>query len=227
MTQFTPEQLASLLAVLGLSPPDTQTTTCDTPGTSPDGNSATSVGKDTLHSFYCFNCGFPNVVSVNAICASNTNVEPSRRALVQADCHPVTSTPSSASTTPTPATQPTTAPAPPSSPTVPDANDNSPAPTAPAAVAAPAPTSPTVVTALQATVMQGPSVPGSSVVSPSDGPWYTVSKGLAIGVFCGWQTVSPLVTGVGRACYFRHSSQAAAQEAFNQALAAGAVEVLH
>lgn len=41
------------------------------------------------------------------------------------------------------------------------------------------------------------------------------------------QNVSPLVTGIGRACYFRHSSQAATQEAFNQAVVTGTVEVLH
>ncbi len=44
-------------------------------------------------------------------------------------------------------------------------------------------------------------------------------------LFCR-QTVSNLVTGVGRACFFRHGTRTAAEAAFNEALAAGAVEIL-
>ncbi|PBK64757.1 hypothetical protein ARMSODRAFT_1023019 [Armillaria solidipes] len=80
------------------------------------------------------------------------------------------------------------------------------------------------------TVSQGsaPSVAGPSVqanVGP-DGPWYAITKGWSIGVFHNWQNVSPLVTGVGRSCFSRYPTQAAALAAFNEAVSAGAVEVL-
>ncbi|SJL00985.1 uncharacterized protein ARMOST_04299 [Armillaria ostoyae] len=74
-----------------------------------------------------------------------------------------------------------------------------------------------------------PVVPQSAMASISsgrDGPWYVVSKGQDVGVFHGWQQVSNLVTGVGRACFFRCLMCAAAQASFNEALATGAVEIL-
>ncbi|SJL12492.1 uncharacterized protein ARMOST_15919 [Armillaria ostoyae] len=210
MTQFTPEQLASMLAALGISAESAPTARDTSEAPSPN-NDVTCVVGGVLHSFYCFNCAFPNVVPVNAVPASFAVVQPPLRA--QANRSPA-AMPSSTSTARMPTVQPTVAPA--STPTVSVPDVNAPAPTALAASAA-----------LQTNALQGPSVPGPSTVSASDGSWYTVSKGLAVGVFRGWQNVSPLVTGVGRACYFRHSSQAAAQEAFNQAVATGAVEVLH
>lgn len=40
------------------------------------------------------------------------------------------------------------------------------------------------------------------------------------------QNVSPLVTGVGQACFSHYPTQAAALATFNEAVSAGAVEVL-
>ncbi|KAK0476288.1 hypothetical protein EDD18DRAFT_1366586 [Armillaria luteobubalina] len=79
-----------------------------------------------------------------------------------------------------------------------------------------------------------PSVPatGSSVDAAAtattgpDGPWYSIIKGRAVGVFRGWQNVTPLVTGVSRSCYLRHPTQAAAQAAFKEAIMSGSTEVL-
>ncbi|KAK0237355.1 hypothetical protein EDD85DRAFT_953354 [Armillaria nabsnona] len=72
-----------------------------------------------------------------------------------------------------------------------------------------------------------------SIASPSvqanigpDGPWYAITKGRSIGVFHNWQNVSPLVTRVGRSCFSRYPTQAAALAMFNEAVSAGAVEVL-
>ncbi len=133
-------------------------------------NDATRVVGGVLHSFYCFNCAFPNVVPVNAVPTSFAVVQPPLRA--QANHSPATM-PSSTSTACMPTVQPTIAPA--STPTVSVPDVDAPAPTASAASAA-----------LQTDTSQGPSILGPSAVSASDGPWYTVSKGLAVGVFRGW-----------------------------------------
>ncbi|KAF9065625.1 hypothetical protein BDP27DRAFT_1424603 [Rhodocollybia butyracea] len=65
-----------------------------------------------------------------------------------------------------------------------------------------------------------------SSAAPNVKRWYTVTKGTAVGVFSSWATVSPLVTGVSRAVYFRLASHGEASATFNSALAHGDVEVL-
>ncbi|KAK0437743.1 uncharacterized protein EV420DRAFT_1651723 [Desarmillaria tabescens] len=202
MTQFTLEQLASVLAALGITPPEATPTTHN-PDSPVNDKKAASTVEVPLHSFYCFNCAFPNVVPVNAIPITTAVVQPARHgsAPVRRDS-PLTGLPSTSPVS-APMAQATVAPAPASSPTT--------------------TTDPTTV----APTIQGSSIPGPSTVRASEGPWYAVSKGLAVGVFQGWQNISPLVTGVCRACYFHHSSQAAAQEAFNQAVATATVEILH
>ncbi|KAK0436070.1 uncharacterized protein EV420DRAFT_1487663 [Desarmillaria tabescens] len=73
----------------------------------------------------------------------------------------------------------------------------------------------------------GPSQPTPlAATGGPDGPWYVVSKGRAMGVYRGWQNVSNLVTGIGTACFFHHGTRATAEATFNEALAAGAVEIL-
>ncbi|OBZ68739.1 hypothetical protein A0H81_11113 [Grifola frondosa] len=69
-------------------------------------------------------------------------------------------------------------------------------------------------------LISGPPIPSTSE------RWYAVTRGRQVGVFEGWSNVSPLVTGVSFAIAQRYSSQAAAQAAFNAALAAGTVVVL-
>ncbi|KAK0479476.1 hypothetical protein EDD18DRAFT_1364174 [Armillaria luteobubalina] len=79
-----------------------------------------------------------------------------------------------------------------------------------------------------------PSIPatGSSVDAATtgttgpNGPWYSVSKGRAVGIFRGWQNVTPLVTGVSQSCYLHHPTQAAAQAAFKEAIMGGSTKVL-
>ncbi|KAK0216562.1 hypothetical protein EDD85DRAFT_962341 [Armillaria nabsnona] len=147
MTQFTLEQLASMLATLGISA-ESASTAHDTSEAPSPNNDATRVVGGVLHSFYCFNCAFPNVVPINAIPASFAVVQPPLRA--QANRSPA-ATPSSTSTACMPTVQPTITPA--STPTisVPDVN-------------APAPTVPATLAALQTDALQGPSVPGPSAV---------------------------------------------------------------
>ncbi|KAK0457089.1 uncharacterized protein EV420DRAFT_1644244 [Desarmillaria tabescens] len=202
MTQFTPEQLASVLAALGIMPPEATPTTHN-PDSPVNDKKAASMVEVPLHSFYCFNCAFPNVVPINAIPVATTIIQPACHgsAPVRRDS-PLTGL-LSTSLVSAPMAQATVAPAPASS---------------PATAADPTTVTPTI---------QGSSIPGPSTVRASEGSWYAVSKGLAIGVFQGWQNVSPLVTGVCRACYFCHSSQAATQEAFNQAVVTATVEILH
>ncbi|KAF8160177.1 hypothetical protein BJ912DRAFT_1069604 [Pholiota molesta] len=64
-----------------------------------------------------------------------------------------------------------------------------------------------------------------NTVRPSEA-FYVVTIGLQVGVFTHWHIVQPLVSGVSGACYRRYSSQAAAQAAFDEALAAGLVMVV-
>ncbi|PBK94136.1 hypothetical protein ARMGADRAFT_1029955 [Armillaria gallica] len=201
MSQFTSEQLASALAALGISPASDATTIHEASvmPKSPATRSLSTV-EGHLQSFYCFNCSFPNVVPVIAIPAS---VQPSHHSpAVASHAHGLMVT--AASIIPLP--QPPVTPAPAALPTTESADMVS------------TPTLPPPST---------PPVASGSMPAATDGPWYTVSKGLSIGVFKGWQTVRPLVTGVGHACYFHHVSQAAASEAFNEALTMGTVEVLH
>ncbi|SJL17556.1 uncharacterized protein ARMOST_21108 [Armillaria ostoyae] len=97
---------------------------------------------------------------------------------------------------------------------------------APAVQPAQAPVAPPPVVSAPAPT-PSPSQPAAlTAAAGPDGPWYVVSKGRSVGVFRGWQTVSNLVTGVGRVCFFRHGTRAAAEAVFNEALAAGTVEIL-
>ncbi|KAG1809743.1 hypothetical protein EV424DRAFT_1542933 [Suillus variegatus] len=58
--------------------------------------------------------------------------------------------------------------------------------------------------------------------------WYVVTVGRETGVFQGWHNVHPHVIGVPGACYGRHSSLAAAQTAYSEAINDGGVmEVPH
>ncbi|KAJ7592394.1 hypothetical protein C8J56DRAFT_885560 [Mycena floridula] len=56
--------------------------------------------------------------------------------------------------------------------------------------------------------------------------YYVVTKGINVGTFDDWADVSPLVTGVSRAIYFKAKSATAAREAYDAAFAKGNVEVL-
>ncbi|RXW19002.1 hypothetical protein EST38_g6846 [Candolleomyces aberdarensis] len=58
---------------------------------------------------------------------------------------------------------------------------------------------------------------------PSEDLWYIVTIGLEVGVFQGWQSVLPFVSGVSGACYKKHLSKEAAHIAFAKALAASKV----
>ncbi|KAF8867796.1 hypothetical protein BD779DRAFT_1685313 [Infundibulicybe gibba] len=108
-----------------------------------------------------------------------------------------------------------------------------PSPTAPSAPCATALPTPSAVTSSApcATPPSAPStaplacVPSSSAL-PTD-RWYTVTVGQQVGVFSGWSTVAPLVISVSGACFMRHSSQAAAIDAFNHAVASGAVRIVN
>ncbi|KAF8688772.1 hypothetical protein AX14_003414 [Amanita brunnescens Koide BX004] len=61
---------------------------------------------------------------------------------------------------------------------------------------------------------------------PAHGSWYMVSSGLAVGVFCGWHIVSPLIIGVSSACFKKYPSEAMATAAFEEAQAAGVVNTV-
>ncbi|KAJ8593717.1 hypothetical protein M405DRAFT_839047 [Rhizopogon salebrosus TDB-379] len=55
--------------------------------------------------------------------------------------------------------------------------------------------------------------------SSASSRWYTVTAGHVTGVFQGWHNVHPHVIGVPGACFGRHPSRAAAEEAYAQAQA--------
>ncbi|KAJ7580798.1 hypothetical protein C8J56DRAFT_1057752 [Mycena floridula] len=61
---------------------------------------------------------------------------------------------------------------------------------------------------------------------PPSTTYYVVTKGTNVGTFDDWADVSPLVTGVSRAVYFKAKSATAAREAYDAAFAKGNVEVL-
>ncbi len=127
-----------------------------------------STVEGHLQSFYCFNCAFPNVVPVIAIPAS---VQPSRHGPAVANhAHGLMVRPLSTSMAPlaqataasiAPPPQPPVTPAPAASPTTESAD----------AVSTPTPP---------------PPVASGSTSVATDGPWYTVSKGLSVGIFKGW-----------------------------------------
>ncbi|KAF5379420.1 hypothetical protein D9615_006532 [Tricholomella constricta] len=58
------------------------------------------------------------------------------------------------------------------------------------------------------------------------GPWYTITRGRRVGVFSGWDTVSPLVVGVSGACYNRKASRAQAKMVFARAVRDGNVSII-
>ncbi|SJL09507.1 uncharacterized protein ARMOST_12885 [Armillaria ostoyae] len=204
MTQFNLEQLSAALSALGISVPKMDAP----PALDVRANASPDVAAGPLFSIYCSNCAYPNMVPTSAVPMLMGIPLPCPRSGGQSS-PTTTRVPSApnlsnhlnhirpAHSASAPAVQPAQAPVAP-----------------PPVVSAPAPTpSPSQPAAL--TAAAGP-----------DGPWYVVSKGRSVGVFRGWQTVSNLVTGVGRVCFFRHGTRAAAEAAFNEALAAGAVEIL-
>ncbi|KAK0466894.1 uncharacterized protein EV420DRAFT_1474312 [Desarmillaria tabescens] len=202
MTPITTEQLVAALATLGIRPSASGPAVRDA-----HNNNSSEVVEGPLHSFYCLNCAYPNVISLNAI-PTLIAIANHHKALPSASPAPRSSVQPSA----------------PSAGVAP-ASAGTPATSASASqVAANAPPS-------THAVHQGSAPP--SITSPSvqanvgpDGPWYTITKGRAIGVYSGWQNVTPLVTGVGRACFFRYPTQAAAQAAFDEAVCTGVVEIL-
>ncbi|KAJ2913843.1 hypothetical protein MD484_g6554, partial [Candolleomyces efflorescens] len=66
--------------------------------------------------------------------------------------------------------------------------------------------------------------PDQAVYANADAArYYTVTRGLRVGVFEGWPRVSPYVTGVQRAVYSRHRTLQEAYDAYCIAYAHGAV----
>ncbi|KAF9064825.1 hypothetical protein BDP27DRAFT_1425411 [Rhodocollybia butyracea] len=78
-------------------------------------------------------------------------------------------------------------------------------------------------TSVSAVDNQGPTVVYSTIPGNR---YYVVTKGLKVGVFEQWSEVSPLVTGVSRACSFRAATRTDAEVAFNDAIRDGVVEIL-
>ncbi|SJL13494.1 uncharacterized protein ARMOST_16938 [Armillaria ostoyae] len=171
-------------------------------------NESSETVAGPLHSFYCFNCSLPNVIAVNAI--------PTLFAVPKRQNNPA------------PAQRTSGGPPPATSAAVNATSARPPATAVNAGPAAPT-TTPLNVSAVQNTQsvatapVAGPSI--QATVGP-DGPWYTITKGRAVRVYRGWSNVTHLVTGVGRAAYFRYPTQAAALAAFNEAVQAGVVEIL-
>ncbi|SJL13217.1 uncharacterized protein ARMOST_16656 [Armillaria ostoyae] len=204
MTSFTPEQLAAALATMGITGNSTAT---GSPVPDPHNNQSSEAVAGPLHLFYCFNCAHPNVIAVNAILtlfavANRQN----NLARAQRTSGPPSATSAGVNVTSAgpPATTVNVSPAAPT-----NAPHNVPAVQNTQSVASP----PVAGPSAQATI--GP-----------DGPWYAITKGRAVGVYRGWTNVTHLVTGIGRACYFRYPTQAAALTAFNEAVQAGVVEIL-
>ncbi|KAK0494244.1 hypothetical protein EDD18DRAFT_1355585 [Armillaria luteobubalina] len=202
MTSFTPDQLATALAALGIN---------GNSGSSiqdAHNNRSSAAAAGLLHSFYCFNCAFPNVVPPNVI--------PTLFAVPKHQNNP------------TPAQQTSSSPPPATSTAVNAPSDGPPATTVNISPAGPANASHNI-----APVQNTQSVVTAPVAGPSfqatvrpDGPWYAITKGHAVRVYRGWTNITHLVTGIGKACYFRYPTQAAALAAFNEAVQAGAVEIL-
>ncbi|KAK0498009.1 hypothetical protein EDD18DRAFT_1351848 [Armillaria luteobubalina] len=208
MTQFSYEQLVAALSALGISPSTTGAAAAyPVPMTAPVGQAGSP-----LLAVHCSNCAFPNVVAASAIptmvalAVSTTSRGPPARATGRA---PAACSASSPYMTMDGAGSPSAAHLPHVAAT--------PASVAPASVA-PAPVTPPAYAPSQPQ-------PGASV--GPDGPWYVIVKGRSVGVFKGWQIMSSLVTGVGRACYFRLGTRIAAQAAFDEAFTTGTMEVLH
>jgi hypothetical protein len=60
-----------------------------------------------------------------------------------------------------------------------------------------------------------------------DGPWYTITRGLHVGVTISNPIALGAVSGVSRSAMSKHKTQAQAVAAFNEALSFGLVAVLH
>ncbi|KAK0436330.1 uncharacterized protein EV420DRAFT_1652540 [Desarmillaria tabescens] len=265
MTQFTLEQLAAALSVLGISVPVMDASHVPDVHANASAQAAPGPLQTTIH---CANCSYPNAINISAVPTlmgvplprSRVGGQTSSPALATSATLRVPSVPIRSPAGPTPVVHPTPTPTSYAHPApvpvaqanpapVPIAQANpAPVPVAqanpapvPIAQANPAPVpvaqaNPAPVPVAQANPAPAPistdsssAVPQSataSITTGPDGPWYVVSKGRDVGVFRGWQQISNLVTGVGRACFFRCSTRAAAQVAFNEALAAGAVEIL-
>ncbi|KAK0458065.1 uncharacterized protein EV420DRAFT_1480225 [Desarmillaria tabescens] len=223
MTQFSLEQLAAALSALSISVPITDAAV--EPASHPHA-SADAAGAGPLLTVHCSNCAFPNIVPVSAVPSMMGILFPSSRS----GGRPVL--PASAQV---PSAPIMTAP-------LPHIRTHAAAPALaahlsnPAAPVNPAPVAPTPVVhaPAPAPVVPAPAAPAPgppqsasiAVTMGPDGPWYIISKGRSVGIFRGWQNVSTLVTGVGRACFFHCGTHAAAQAAFDEALATGAVEIL-
>ncbi|KAK0493268.1 hypothetical protein EDD18DRAFT_1356690 [Armillaria luteobubalina] len=164
-------------------------------------NSLIESVQGPLHTFNCYNCSFPNVIPTNAIptllAVPYWNV-PSNAS--QSEC---SSSSGAATATQNDGVPPTLASTPDSA--------------VPMAVPQDAPSVPAAGSSVDAT---------TTATTGPDGPWYSIIKGQAVGIFRGWQNVTPLVTGVSRSCYLRHPTQAAAQAAFKEAIMSGSTEVL-
>ncbi|KAK0436518.1 hypothetical protein EV421DRAFT_1907860 [Armillaria borealis] len=240
MNQFSLEQLAAALSALGISVPIR-----DVAG----GPASTDTAAGPLLTFHCSQCAFPNAVSFSAVpmmmgiplpsstsgghpvpCASDrVPSAPTMTAPLPYTCTQAAVSASAAhlSHAPAPIAHAPVAPVTVAPATVTPAPAVH-APIAPAPIIhAPVAVAPAPVVHTPITPAPGPSQSASVAVTVGpDGPWYVVSKGRSIGIYRGWQNVSSLVTGVRRACFFRCGTHAAAQAAFDEALAAGAVEIL-
>ncbi|EIN03595.1 hypothetical protein PUNSTDRAFT_48050 [Punctularia strigosozonata HHB-11173 SS5] len=75
----------------------------------------------------------------------------------------------------------------------------------------------------------GPAGPSTAVaIAPIvDDRWYAVVRGKSVGVFMGWETVSPFVLHVSGSIYRRHGSRQKAEQAFEAALRSGDVAVIY
>ncbi|SJL06449.1 uncharacterized protein ARMOST_09786 [Armillaria ostoyae] len=203
MTQLNLEQLSTALLALGISIPKMDAS----PAPDVHAGASSDVPAGLLFAIYCNNCAFPNMVPSSAVPMLMGIPLPCSRSGGQSG----------------PATARV-----PSAPNIShQSNHARPAHSVLASAVQPAQASvaPPPIVSTPAPV-PGPSQPASLTAVGPDGPWYVVSKGRSVGVFRGWQNISNLVMGVGRACFFRHGTRATAEAAFNEALAAGAVEIL-
>ncbi|KAJ7337482.1 hypothetical protein DFH08DRAFT_1014584 [Mycena albidolilacea] len=75
-----------------------------------------------------------------------------------------------------------------------------------------------------------PSTPLSLTIdgeNEREGPWYTITRGLHVGVTISNPIALGAVSGVSRSAMSKHKTQAQAVAAFNEALSFGLVAVLH
>ncbi|KAF6759466.1 hypothetical protein DFP72DRAFT_1063834 [Ephemerocybe angulata] len=65
-----------------------------------------------------------------------------------------------------------------------------------------------------------------NLLRPSRETWYVVTVGRQVGVFQGWHTAQPLVSGVSGTCYRKYPSHEEALAAFEEAMAQGNVAII-